>query len=547
MIAEELPKLATQTDSARHLDALPRRYEAGDSEQSELLRNRLFFHLHDRKVVPDQDGHLRLIGEISYPPKVLTDAPDGEPFEFWAACPGRPRNWLHNKALTPNRLAAIGRLFPPKWQGHTPTAPRASIAEWLEALVQGKEADNATRASRAAVQIAATIPPTTRSNDALGDIVLTASLDWRWPDPKQLFLPQESHHHSPSDTESYVHPELVSHSQTLSALKKLGLRQPSPESAFRLIAERTLKGTSDADPNEELQTQFWLLSRKVEWECARDVISECKHNDGTPIWPTRLRVRTRAGTWQPPHSVLFPGKFVPDHGRQDDLGTVDTRFHGPDSKLLRVLGVTEAPHDGRDLSLEPPFRSFRDTCRKRYSQQDNLPYNPDKWYLGFKSSEGVGPLAVLTVLSDEGNALYTEELLRLDASFEPWTMRHKNPPYPPMQCESFTIHMLREHGRVRTRDSIVPMADVLGSHPKSLEALHKLLAHPKADKIKAAFGLAEPIPEFLGEGEPLPLTDVWPGLKEYLPPHREHCRLILCERILVLDQLRECVFHAPNI
>ena len=80
-----------------------------------------------------------------------------------------------------------------------------------------------------------------------------------------------------------------------------------------------------------------------------------------------------------------------------------------------------------------------------------------------------------------------------------------------MQCESFTIHMLREHGRVRTRDSIVPMADVLGSHPKSLEALHKLLAHPKADKIKAAFGLAEPIPEFLGEGEPLPLTDVWPG------------------------------------
>ena len=45
MIAIEVPTLSTETDPARHLDALPRRQQSGDSEQSVLLRNRLLFHL----------------------------------------------------------------------------------------------------------------------------------------------------------------------------------------------------------------------------------------------------------------------------------------------------------------------------------------------------------------------------------------------------------------------------------------------------------------------------------------------------------------------
>ena len=43
------------------------------------------------------------------------------------------------------------------------------------------------------------------------------------------------------------------------------------------------------------------------------------------------------------------------------------------------------------------------------------------------------------------------------------------------------------------------------------------------------------------------MTDVWPGLKQYLPTHRNTCRLIRCERILVVGQPRECIFQAPDI
>ena len=155
MIAAALPNFATDTDPARHLDALPRRQELGDPEQSVLLRNCLYSNLRDRKIVPDQDGRMHDITTILYPPKQLTDRSDRTPFERWAEFPDRPSDWLHHKALTRNRLASIDRLFPPRWQGDSPTAPRASIADWLGALIKYQDRNNAVIGSMAAVQTAA--------------------------------------------------------------------------------------------------------------------------------------------------------------------------------------------------------------------------------------------------------------------------------------------------------------------------------------------------------------------------------------------------------
>ena len=130
-------------------------------------------------------------------------------------------------------------------------------------------------------------------------------------------------------------------------------------------------------------------------------------------WPTKLRVRTRAGTWRSLHSVLLPGAIAPGDGSRDDEATVDTHFHEPDEQLLRTLGATDGPHDGCDLSSEQSYMSFRGLCRRRYSEQDDLPHNPSRSYLDFNSAEGVGPLDVLAALSAEGNALYTDALAKL--------------------------------------------------------------------------------------------------------------------------------------
>ena len=53
LVATHLPELATEHDPALHLDALPRRHEAGDTEQSERLRAGVDEELREQPVAPD--------------------------------------------------------------------------------------------------------------------------------------------------------------------------------------------------------------------------------------------------------------------------------------------------------------------------------------------------------------------------------------------------------------------------------------------------------------------------------------------------------------
>ena len=544
MIVDSLPKLATHDDPACHLDALPRRHEAGDSDQADLLRDHLFSHLCEREIVPDQDGVLRVCKDLSYPPKDLTEDGriDTELFERWAACPGRPLNWLHHKALTRNRLAAIDRLFPsPTWP---PGAPRATLAQWLEALCIGKEEDDLIENSKAAVQVAARIPSDRRTpSEKLGSIVLTAAGVLKKPDPERLFLSNEIPvDDNATKPECCVHPELASAPETLTALTKLGIKSPSPESNFRSAVNQVLQNYRQ--PGDSLFGNFWRASRKLPADDALDIIRELRN--GT----IRTRVRTLTNEWKPLHSVLLPGEIVPGNGCRDDHVTINLKFHEPDIELLEKLGAVDAPENARDLSQEPWMRSYERDCEREWRGR-----NPDEasstrsGSLVFRSYEGVGPLHVLEILSDEGKAAYTDALLDQEATYRKWTMWHKNKKgdYPKEKFDAPTIWILRKHGRVRTPDGIVRLADALGSHPENPTALHILLRHPEGEKIKAAFDLAEPTPEFFGEYDPVPLTDIWPGLNQYLPPHRRTCRLIRCERILVADQEKECIIHGSDI
>ena len=246
----------------------------------------------------------------------------------------------------------------------------------------------------------------------------------------------------------------------------------------------------------------------------------------------------------------MPGEIVPGDGSRDDETTIDLEFHQRDVTMLSELGVTDAPARDIDMRWEPEFPRYQDACERQYRLLDCLPAWPRDGYLAFTSATGVGPLTVLTVLSEEGRAIYTDALLQQDASYEPYEMWHlgyNRDSYPKEPFDSLTVHVIREHGRIRTANGIVPFACALGPQPESPAALHVLLRHPKADQIKEVFELAEPVPEFLGEGEPIPLTDVWPGLVEHLPVRQRTSRLILCEHIHVAGAERDCVFQSPDV
>ena len=554
LVADALPGLATRDDPARHLDALPRRHEAGDSEQADLLRRRLFAILHDSAIVPDQEGDLRCRGEIAYPPKELTSTGqiDAAPFERWCRYSRRPSSWLHHTAITRIRLAAIDRLFhpegsPPKWQ--LSSAPRATIAQWLESLVSDKTSNELVEASKAAVEVAALIPNEIRVRAELGRIVLTVAGKLVKPVAEWLFLPEDG-----LETDNAVgptrcvHPELAADPETLSALKVLGLGPPSAESSFRLVADQIFRNPSKYARDADIHQRFWMLSRQLTSDSAFDVICQQARGRGQEVAQTLLHLRTRAGEWCPLCSVLLPGRIVTEGEGTDDGVAVDSFFHRPDLELMRRFGVTDAPGEYRNLSAEPWFPGFRRRWRNVFKQR-KLRSNPQSHLLEFESCLAIGPLEVLRGLSDEAAARFTDALLSHDEIYEPWTMRHSTvDSYPVLECESPHVAMLRQHGRIRTAEGeIAQLAQALGPHPARSDGLHALLMHPNADRIKMAFGLAEPTPEFVGEEDPIPLIDVWPGLTQHLRPHRRGCRLVRCERIVVIGEEKVCIAYASDI
>ena len=550
LIADALPQLATSADPARHLDALPRRREAGDSRHADLLRHHLYSTILGRDIVPDQHGRLKRANEIDYAPSQLTSNPRqaAEALDLWASHDARPTDWLHHEALTRNRIARVNALFESDPETLYREAPRATAGAWLEALVQASRSRDQVQASCVAVRIAALLDNSRLKPENLGNIVLTANGAWRLPDPASLFLPYKSPTvGSTIDPRSCVHPALAADSEALTALKKLGLQEQTAESGFRMLTDRTLR--PGLSPSDEDWRRFWVASRRLETQEALRAIRGSPNRARAGQLGT-VRVLTRSGSWAAPHSVLRPDSIVPEDSGRDDDATVDMDFHGPDEALLKQLGVVKQPQGGQDLSLEPSYGRHEKECEKHYRSRDDLPSTPRYGYLSFTSSRGLGPLHVLTSLSDEGRALYTDALLSHDECYAPLTMWHTGSNrewYPEQDCESLAVRMIRDQGRIRTADGIVPFADALGETPASTDALLYLLSHPKADSIKTVFGLADPVPEFFGVHDPVPLIDVWPGLQDYLRGSIESLQLVRCERIRVGHEDRVCLLDGDDV
>ena len=412
MVARAVPTLSTHEDPAKHLDALPRREESGDSEHSRRLRGKLHSNLQDREIVPDQECKLRKVQEISYPPKALTSGRqiDSAPFERWAAYDGRPSDWLHHRALTGTRWSTLGRLYP-AW-----VAAGKSIAQWLQALV--KDTDPVP-SSMAAIQTAASIPVNVRQGQHLGDIVLTADRHWRAPDPDSIFWGGGEE----SNANELVHPQLESDPETLDALKELGVRAVSPESAFRSAASALLRqgrdllfGFREPDNQSEIDTfwcEFWGLAREAGRQAAVRVIPSLpwdfsqwfeEQYGGEPelregiqarsTWQEWLCLRTNSGRWRSISSTLLPGPIVPADGSRDDDIAIDVDFHKEDLAFLRDLGAVDTPVE--DYELLPLRRyHFLKRCREEYCQRDDLPRNPQRRRLNFATETTSGPLDVL--------------------------------------------------------------------------------------------------------------------------------------------------------
>ena len=544
MAASALPRLSTPEDPACHLDALPRRHEAGDSVHSDRLRDQLHLNLGDRAIAPDQNGEIRTLRELSYPPQNPFSSQETNPeaLKRWAAYEGRPSDWLHHSSLTRNRIAKLNWLYDPETNS---SLPRASVAEWLEALLDGEGQQPTPEpridGSAAAIQTAALIPPHTRPYVSFGTILFTADGRRVEPDPDKVFLGHESTT-GPGDL---VHPLLQEDSSTLVALKELGIKPASSEAVFKAVASGHLAAT----PNWQLRRNrraandsdwigFWKLARRLPLSTAAGIIRNSNDN-----WRGSMRVLTVGGSWRSLFQSLIPGIIVPEDGTRDSYVAIDLRFHGEDLQLLRELGAAETPSGGHELSraMMDEFRrakrkEFKDSLRDRRPSLTTVPQDGRLTFKGRRRTSG--PIDVLQLLSEEGKALYTWCLLGLPATYEMWTMSHETQSqYGTEQFLSPAIWALRKDGRIDTGEGIRKLSDGFGKSPKDPHVLHTLSSHPQSDSIWKVFELAplEVLAEPIGEDSPVPLVDEWHGLAPHLTGQQNDLELVRCDGFRMFD------------
>ena len=529
LISDNLHRLATDSDPASHLDVLPKRPDDGDDPHADKLRLRLFRLLHGSPIIPDLHGKLQPHDAIRYPPFIGNNEQTRESYDQWLSANRRDSRWLHPQAIrNTERFARVERLcdedgIPPNQNGSG--APRASIAEWLEVLVDGATEDDAIEASKTAIRIAAELPQfeVQRQLRGHGKIILTQGGEFVSPSGS-LYLPSEEGTDWPGRVP--VHHELANDPSIRRKLLELGIQEASRETRFESLLNRTIPEYSfqSRKVSDDLWDAFWQLSRGIDVETtARKIVNRSG-------WRANLSLKNVAGTWKPAHSVILPGVVVPDDGSRDENVAVDIDFHRDDLALIIALGISDEPRGNWDLYSERAFKSHHNAARDIFIRLavDQGKSKPQDDRIIFLKTIGIGPIDVLEPMSDQGRAAYTTSALGKDEFSEVWNISHDSPErakyYGSLPFPQPIIGALREYGRIKTPFGIVPFTDALGENPKSREAQQILLRHPNVEAILTYFSLHDPHRLQPVSTEPSePILGVWPGLEVYLS--KEHTAL----------------------
>ncbi len=446
LVLESLPLLVKEDDPGWVLELLPARGRELRSWGDGELTTRLYELAPEHPIVPDQEGTLRSIDDIVVPPELPLSA-----LLLWSEQASRPLEWCHwSAATTPTRRARVDRLLDAVDSG------RASVQEWLEALVDRSRPDVQGAASAVRVAAEARAHESGRDVPALvrdlanARILLTDDDRMVGLRTEQVFLPSPDW--ASSGLVEVIHDGLAADPDTRAALETLGFVEVSPTLELRALLRKRLS-TREAATWDKL----WSLVRAVATpqEAARTI----EESEGAR---KALRVRTRAGTYQPIDETLLPGMVVPETGR-DEKVAVDVDFHRHELDVLRRIGMGSTPAVGYPPEGDPLFDEYRDLCRRDYQETVETSSTPAWEYLEFDREDAVGPLAPFRHLSPEGRAAFTAALLAANDDWDDWVLSHATQEkYPPQRYGSPYLWALGEYGLLETSLGPTPIDKCVG-------------------------------------------------------------------------------------
>ncbi|WP_406081234.1 DEAD/DEAH box helicase family protein [Streptomyces zaomyceticus] len=445
LVVESLPQLAPAEDPAAYLPLLPGRPRESEtvSWADRYLTEQIWEATTHRPSLPDQDGRLQVPRELIIHPSLGKDnkAVAGW-LTLWNSYPGRPTNWLHPSAEVDTlRAGKTDHIL------KAAKRERASVREWLEALVT----DGTAEASATAVRIVASM---IQSSSPYADearnarIVLTEEHGMVAPVVGKVF--RRTDQDGLRESLVYVDSALSDDLSLSSALTALGIREADVRGRFISVLEQ---GFTTYGPQE--WTRFWELFHQAgSSHLSHEVIRRAPDPRST------LHVRTSDGRFRPMRDCLLPGPVVTPES--DSAVAVDIRFHSDDTAFFREVGLRDRPTGGHRPEEEAWFEQYRESLHKAYcANLSNQAARPTLARIKLEGAAVGGPLHLLPGLSDEARARFLKALPE-DALVDNWTLQVGAQVSTRRAVASPIRWMLMRHGLVPTSHGLRRVAEAVG-------------------------------------------------------------------------------------
>ncbi|GAA2526637.1 DEAD/DEAH box helicase [Streptomyces fimbriatus] len=476
LVVESLPGLAPAEDPAAYLSLLPGRSRESEtvSWADRYLTEQIWEATAHRPSMPDQDGRLQVPRGLKIHPSLGKD--NQSLFRWltmWNSYPGRPSNWLHPSVeATSLRAGKVEHIL------KAARRERASVREWLEALVT----DGTAEASATAVRIVADMVQSSSpyaEEARTARIVLTEEHGMVAPVVGKVF--RRTDQDGLRESLVYVDTALSDDPSLAGALAVLGIRDADVRGRFVSVLEQ---GFGSYGPQE--WTRFWELFHQAgSSNLSHEVIRR------VPDPMSTLYVRTADGRFRPMRDCLLPGPVVTPES--DASVAVETRFHSDDMAFFREVGLRDRPTGGHRPEEEPWFEQYREVMHKAYCA--TLPDQASRPTLARIKLEGAavgGPLHLLPELSEEARARFLK-VLPDDALVDNWTLQVGAQVSTRRAVASPMRWMLKRHGFVPTSQGIRPIGEAVGPQLTAYSDVLPVaqISAEKARKLRLATSVEE--------------------------------------------------------
>lgn len=485
LIAATLPRLKTDAEPGRILDAFPRQMERLDEVAAPLVEE-LWTHLKAAPVIPDTTGRLRQGRELWLPPRENADLA-----RQWQALADEPQQRLltHPSCFERQRSSRLNALAERLRRDSSVSSyislRKREAKDWFAAVASSK----GERAVKV-LQLAAAFQKDCKPDewDSIRPTLAIVPCDNKTlttPD-QAVFAPEGT---CVPDGRRPVAKELSNDPDTKRILAEvLGVKELD-ESVWRDVLQERLKRLrliASGDAQEEWLA-FWRLLRAAPGGAVREFVRSNRRT---------IKVRRRDSTWDFPDHCLLPGSLVSDKdapSNQDLL--VDSEFHCADKALLDLLEVRELPEGTVEVNSPDGLHDWM--CHWRHHYRDAVSDRATSIYLkpfDLTLPRGWHFLAKLTGIP---NAKLTDTYLTAVVMGRfPATVKFGHSTvasYSQIDVTHPLLWLLLKHGLVRVGDEAVRLAAVMSRcHEPAVAKLLREELHPALELLKEALPSVTP-------------------------------------------------------